>query len=424
MVTTTSKRPAVIVSVGILAIALALIYSPRLIPKSLPSDAEIALFRKAAEEGDLRTVQRLLRTRSNSELVNHYEKFKDEPYTLQVAYSHHHLRIVRLLLAHGADVNATDDMRTPLLCKADIRLARMLIDYGADVDFMGTKGNPTNPPLIARCRDTGFVRMLLDAGANVNIRSPVDGESALGSAAINGSLSAMRLLLSRGADVNARDGHGDTPLHLAAGISADPGYERDDTPEHATAGNGYGPAAANVLIEHGANVDAANSAGDTPLHLAASAPKITTVQLLINKGARIDIRNKAGRTPLLAAVAEYSGPDGGLREDVMKFEIYFLRADVIRLLLQSGAAVGSRDNDGNTALTLAVLARVIWEGNHYKSDSGQRELLEDYDNIIATLISKGADINARNNKGETSLTIAAKYKSRRVVDYLRKHGVK
>ena len=59
--------------------------------------------------------------------------------------------------------------------------------------------------------------------------------------------------------------------------------------------------AAKVAIELGADVNAANDAGDTALHGAAAKNYEAVVQLLVDKGARLDAKNKRKRTPLMQA---------------------------------------------------------------------------------------------------------------------------
>jgi ankyrin repeat protein len=67
--------------------------------------------------------------------------------------------------------------------------------------------------------------LLLDRGADVNARSKSErfaqSNTPLHAAAANKQVDVARLLVERGADVNARDGHGFTPLALAANSKSD-----------------------------------------------------------------------------------------------------------------------------------------------------------------------------------------------------------
>jgi hypothetical protein len=58
-----------------------------------------------------------------------------------------------------------------------------------------------------------------------------------------------------------------------------------------------------LVVDVGAEVNAANQAGDTPLHTAAGQGLATIVQLLADKGASLEAKNKRGLTPLAVAIA-------------------------------------------------------------------------------------------------------------------------
>ncbi len=97
------------------------------------------------------------------------------------------------------------------------------------------------------------------------------------------NFSDVKALVYNGADINAANIYGDTPLLSLAG-SGDYNPDRLDT--------------ARFLIEHGASVNAQDREGNTPLHKAAGNGFYGLVDLLIKKGAIIDMRNFYGYTPL------------------------------------------------------------------------------------------------------------------------------
>ena len=101
------------------------------------------------------------------------------------------------------------------------------------------------------------------------------------SAALIGQATVLRTLLDQGADVNARDPSGWTPLL-----------------ETVFAGH---MEAAQTLLERGADVNAADEGGWTPLMEAAAKGNKELVSLLIRYGADVHARSRHGWTPLKAA---------------------------------------------------------------------------------------------------------------------------
>lgn len=89
-------------------------------------------------------------------------------------------------------------------------------------------------------------------------------------------------LVEQGANVEAKDTYGNTPLHAQA-----QSYAADLT----------------VLINLGADVNVNTSSSGTPLHIAASAPHPHNVKALVAAGAKVDIKNRNQLTPLDFALA-------------------------------------------------------------------------------------------------------------------------
>jgi ankyrin repeat protein len=95
----------------------------------------------------------------------------------------------------------------------------------------------------------------------------------------NADAQAVRRLLDKGADVNARDAQGNTPLILASFYAS--------------------PECVALLIDKGADVNAANKAGATALIRAATSYEKT--RLLVAAGANVRVRTALGNTPLILA---------------------------------------------------------------------------------------------------------------------------
>nr|UVF58849.1 ankyrin repeat protein E2 [synthetic construct] len=94
----------------------------------------------------------------------------------------------------------------------------------------------------------------------------------------------VRILMANGADVNATDNWGDTPLHLAAVRGHLEIVE--------------------VLLKAGADVNASDEMlGDTPLHLAAADDgHLEIVEVLLKHGADVNAQDKFGKTPFDLAI--------------------------------------------------------------------------------------------------------------------------
>ena len=148
--------------------------------------------------------------------------------------------------------------------------------------------------------------------------------------------------LTAGADVNARDEAGHTPLHGAAGISGD-------------------PAVVEVLLEAGADPNAQTEDGSTPLHWAAGLSRNpAVVEVLLVAGANLEARCELGRTPL----HEAADPAFWLAKNE--------NLPVVETLLAAGANPNARDMGGSTPL--------------YGAD-----LMKEHPAVIEALLEAGAD---------------------------------
>ena len=152
------------------------------------------------------------------------------------------------------------------------------------------------------------IRSLLASGADVNGRNTQEeprwsgaryrrhmtGATALMLAAKAADVEVMRLLLDYGADptINTKDNI--TPLMAAAGISWASNQDR--------ASEGQVLEAVRMLVdEHDADVNFVSDIGETAMHAAAYRGANSVVQYLFDKGARLDVIALDGRTPLTAA---------------------------------------------------------------------------------------------------------------------------
>lgn len=122
------------------------------------------------------------------------------------------LAMVRLLLAHGADIERTSlgfGGGTPLLCalfNGHDAMARFLLEAGADPNTPGGEGDSP----LRWCVEDGdhdFARLLLAGGAcrTMNLPGGFEGRTALGMAVNRLDVAMADLLLEAGADPDAPD---------------------------------------------------------------------------------------------------------------------------------------------------------------------------------------------------------------------------
>jgi ankyrin repeat protein len=216
------------------------------------------------------------------ELIEATNTHVDADYELRQKFV---LDMVKLLITHGAEVNAEDN-------------------YG---------GTPLHDAVLCGYRDVA--ELLINNGADVN-KELEGGMPLLHHAVGDGYEDIVELLITKSAKINATNKYSQTPLHQAAW----------DDQKHI----------AELLISEGADVNAKDRNGDTPLHVAALNGHKELFDLLIAKGANANAKNKQDKTPVDYANSPAPKEDVWLSEpNISPYSVIITNPKEIRSFLRS-----------------------------------------------------------------------------------------
>ena len=388
---------------------------------------------------------------------------------LQYSCRYGHVDIVRTLVKHKANVNATTDSGdTPLtlavkhkhdnvihallsdsqcakgqdgytafhyLCRyGHVDIVRTLVNYKANVNDRTDSGD-TPLTLAAKHGHDNVVHVLLsDFQCSVDAKGQ-DGYTALHYSCRYGHVDIVRTLVKHKANVNAKTGSGDTPLTLAA-------RHKHDNVIHA------------LLSDSQCLVDAKGQDGYTALHYSCRYDHVDIVRTLVKHKANVNARTDSGDTPLTLAASEghnnvvhvllydfqcsvdAKGQDG---YTALHYSCRYGHVYIVRTLVKHKANVNARTDSGDTPLTLAAINKhdnVVHALSDYNCEVYAKDSItallhssceRGYIGIVRTLLKEhkaNINLDARTDSGDTPLTLAAINKHDNVVHALSDYNCK
>jgi ankyrin repeat protein len=220
---------------------------------------------KAAWDGDVERVEELLASGAD---VNSWSNLGSHDHTpLMYAVYRGHCEVANILIDAGADVDTAHSTTHTVLYHAlesyqlRTEMIQLLVDAGVSMSYT---------PLLWAIKNSSsdvveIVAILIGAGADVNERDEY-GVPALSNAVMYRRIQLLDVLLGSGAEINAvGDLRGRTALGWAVSIKA--------------------PNTVKQLIAAGADLEAIDKSGNTPLMIAKSNGSEEIVKLLIDAGA-------------------------------------------------------------------------------------------------------------------------------------------
>nr|XP_035945522.1 E3 ubiquitin-protein ligase MIB2 isoform X2 [Halichoerus grypus] len=328
-----------------------------------------------------------------------------------------------LLRRHPEQVDTKNQGRTALQVAAylgQVELVRLLLQARAGADLPDEEGN-TALHYAALGNQPEAARLLLSSGCGANALNSTRS-AALHVAVQRGFLEVVRVLCERGCDVNLPDAHADTPLHCAisAGAGASgivevltevPGIDVTATNSqgftllHHASLKGHTLAVRRILARARQLVDAKKEDGFTALHLAALNNHREVAQILIREGrCDVNVRNRKLQSPLHLAVRQ-------------------AHVGLVPLLVDAGCSVNAEDEEGDTALHVALQRHQLLPlaADGAGGDPGPLQLLSRLQAsglpgsgeltvgaaVACFLALEGADVTYANHRGRSPLDLAA-----------------
>ncbi|KAK6194499.1 hypothetical protein SNE40_000124 [Patella caerulea] len=268
-----------------------------------------------------------------------------------------HVGLFKLLVEHGANINATDNNGNTIFehCFIDSIIPSMESSCAEFLDaLLSVKRNISfNPSVIIKAikmRDVRALKLLLLHCCDINKISE-SGETLLTSASDLDDVHVLQLLIQSGCDVNGTNSRGETPLHKAAAIPRLFGAEKISE-------------MIKILLQHGADVNVRDNNGKAVIMLVTETGNTDLFHEFLRESVDVNLQDNEGKTALMMALEKN-------------------RDDLSKALIEKLTNVNLFDKSGRTALMIAA-------------EKNNKSLIEE-------LITAGADVNYVDKNGRSSL---------------------
>ncbi len=244
------------------------------------------------------------------------------------------------------------------------------------------------------------VKLLIDSGINVNMDflkakvgngNPFFASTPVMAAVALGHSEILSILIKKGAKVNVKNEDGYKPADmLVLAKYYNPSNYNSISSLLTKAGATFSKKKNELQERFQSQLDKTLDKAKELLSITSNNTyNLNAIKLLIDSGANVNAKDEFGRTPLISCFSEFSGSD----DYFFVFSALYGCRNIVKLLIDSGADVNQQDDEGKTALIYAITI--------FDDDLGYTAP------IIKDLLNAGADINLKDKRGKSALDYAS-----------------